>query len=154
MYKKVNVYAARDDWFPIAQATLKDFGYGVTDSDYTYPASAAALGPVKVGQINTAYNEASSTYDKSYVVTDFVNIKNPQSIPAGKTFSGAVKLADVKFLGSESDISTANGVLRAPPLTNCFIDVNSDDTQKVYRKVSFQEMTTSNLKIVKGKNIC
>ena len=113
---------------------------------------AASLGPVHVNQISTAYNAATSTYDKTYVVTDFVNIKNPQSIPAGKTFSGAVKLGDVSFLGSESNISTANGVLQAPPLTNCFIDINAANPQKVYRKVSFQEMTTNILKIAKGKN--
>ena len=153
-YNDVNVFAAvlRHQNYQISQATLKDFGYGVTDFNYNYPASSASLGPVQVGEINTAYNEATSTYDKSYVVTDFVNIKNPQSIPAGKTFSGAVKLGDVSFLGSESDIVTGNGNLRAPPLTNCFIDVNSGDTQKVSRKVSFQEMMTTNLKIVKGKN--
>ena len=151
VYNKVKVYAAHK-FYPVAPNTLRDFGYGVTDSDITYPASAASLGPVKVSKINTAYNETTSTYDKSYVVTDFVNIKNPQSIPAGKTFSGAVKLGDVSFLGSESDIVTGNGNLRAPPLTNCFIDVNSADTQKVSRKVSFQEMVTSNLKIVNGMN--
>ena len=93
------------------------------------------------------------TYDKSYIVSDFVNIKNPQSISAGKTFSGAVKLGHVSFLGSESDIVTENGNLRAPPLTNCFIDVNSDNTLKVNRKVSFEELTTNKLKIAKGKNI-
>ena len=116
--------------------------------------SPASLGPVQVGQINTAYSEADNTYGKSYVVTDFVNIKNPQSMPAGKTFSGAVKLGDVSFLGSESDIVTENGNLRAPPLTNCFIDVNSDDKQEVNRKVSFEELTTNKLNIAKGNNIC
>ena len=172
-FKNVKVYAAdiSNPIYPISDAKIKNLvintgaveettvkassnsnSNSVSISGDKVVKSAASLGPVNVSQINTAYNETTSTYDKSYVVTDFVNIKNPQSIPAGKTFSGAVKLADVSFLGSESNISTANGVLRAPPLTNCFIDVNSDDTQKVDRKVSFQEMTTSNLKIVKGKN--
>ena len=116
--------------------------------------SQASIGPLKVGQINTAYSKDDNTYGKSYVVSDFVNVKNPQSIPAGKTFSGAVKLGHVSFLGSEPDIVTENGNLRAPPLTNCFIDVNSDDEQEVNRKVSFEELTTNQLKIAKGKNIC
>ena len=111
----------------------------------------ASLGLVKVNQINTAYD--GKAYAKSYDVKDFVNIKNAQSIPAGKTFSGSVTLGDVSFLGSESDIVTKNGNLRAPPLTNCFIDINSElDFVEVDRKVSFEAMTTNHLEIAKGKN--
>ena len=64
---------------------------------------------------------------------------------------GGVTLGDVSFLGSEADIVTKNGKLRAPPLTNCFIDINSElDYVEVDRKVSFEAMTTSNLEIAKG----
>ena len=64
---------------------------------------------------------------------------------------GSVTLGDVSFLGSKSDIVTINGILRAPPLTNCFIDINSElDFVKVDRKVSFEAMTTNYLEIAKG----
>ena len=77
-----------------------------------------------------------------------------QSIPANKAFSGSVTLGDVSFLGSESDIVTGNGKLRAPPLTNCFIDVNSGlDFVEVDRKVSFESLTTNHLQIAKGKGL-
>ena len=110
---------------------------------------AASLGPVKVSKINTAFKD--NAYGKTYVVDDFVNIKNAQSIPANKTFSGSVTLGDVSFLGSESDIVTENGKLHAPPLTNCFIDVNSGlDFVEVDRKVSFEALTTNHLQIAKG----
>ena len=114
--------------------------------------SEASLGPVKVDRINTAYSDADSAYQKSYELSDFVNMKNPQTIYAGKSFSGGVTLGDVSFLGSESLIQTKNGNLRAPPLTNCFIDVNSEqEFIEINRKVSFETLNTDQLHIVKGK---
>ena len=145
---KINSYNLKERTEKIVRADVEEVEIS---GDKTVEKSAS-LGPVKVGKINTAYKD--DTYGKSYVVDDFVNIKNAQTIPAWKTFSGSVTLGDVSFLGAEADIVTGNGKLRAPPLTNCFIDINSgQDFVEVDRKVSFEALTTNHLQIAKGKGL-
>ena len=77
VYKKVKVYAAQGKFYHIAPNTLRDLGYGETDSDYTYITSAGGAHKVK-----TAFNFSGSAITVDDLVTSSVR---------GRDWSGFVK---------------------------------------------------------------
>ena len=77
VYHNVAVFAAQDKFYPVAPNILRDFGYGETDSDYTY-----ITGTDGTHEVKTAFDFSGDAITVNDLVTSSVR---------GRDWSGFVK---------------------------------------------------------------